>query len=322
MRHAALASALAIFAFASPAGAQKDFPSHPVTLTVGFAPGGGADIAARIVARKLADNIGQPVVVENRPGAAGSMAARHIAAAPANGYTISLSTVGALVISPAVYDDHTFDARRDIAPITMGMSLSGVMVVNASLPVKTLGDFVTLAKAKPGEISYATPGIGGLSHLRMELFQKGAGIKLIHVPYKGGGPAMSDLLAGRVAIYSGTPATVLPYIKAGKLRALAVEGAVRIPNMPDVPTAAEAGYPGSEAVNWYAFVAPVRTATEILAFWNREITKVLRDPDVKAQLAQHDLESQPSTREELALSMQRDTEKWTKVVHEAHITAE
>jgi tripartite-type tricarboxylate transporter receptor subunit TctC len=302
--------------------AAQTFPNRPVTLTVGFAPGGATDTAARIIAQKLGENIGQSVVVENKAGAGGNIAAQHIATAAPDGYTIHLSSVGPLTVAPHMVKNLTYDPRRDIAPITMGVVFPNVFVVPASLPAKTLADFVALARQKPGQLSYGSSGIGGAGHLAGELFKQRAGIELVHVPYKGGGPAMADLLAGRVDMYPGPPSTVAPHIETGKLRAIATTGAQRAPSMPKVPTVAESGYPDFEATNWYAFVAPARTPREILEFWNREIVKVLKDPQVSAELAKQGLDPAPGTREELARYMERESEKWGKVVREAKITTE
>jgi len=302
--------------------AQSSFPSRTVTLTVGFAPGGGTDTAARIVAQKLAQNIGQSVVVENRAGAGGNIAAQHIATAPPDGYTISLSSVGPLTVSPSLYKSLPYDPKRDIAPVTMGVVFPNVFVVNLNVPAKTLAEFVALAKSKPGELNYASSGVGGAGHLAGELFKQAAGIDMVHVPYKGGGPAMTDLLGGRVTMYPAVPSTALPHIQAGKVRALAVTGPKRLPTMPDVPTVAESGYPGFEAMNWYAFVAPAKTPPEILEYWNRELVKVLKDPGVHAALMRDGLEPMPGTREELARYIDRETAKWSKVVHDAKIQPE
>ncbi len=302
--------------------AQSGFPSRTVTLTVGFAPGGGTDTAARIVAKKLSENIGQSVVVENRAGAGGNIAAQHIANAHPDGYTISLSSVGPLSVSPALYKSLPYDPRRDIAPLTMGVVFPNVFVVNPKVPAKTLTEFVALAKARPGELNYASSGVGGAGHLAGELFKQAAGIDVVHVPYKGGGPAMTDLLGGRVTMYPAVPSTALPHIQAGKVRALAVTGPRRLPTMPDVPTVAESGYPGFEAMNWYAFVAPAKTPNEILDYWNRELVKVLNDPGVRSALTRDGLDPMPGTREELARYIERETEKWGKVVRDAKIQAE
>lgn len=302
--------------------AQGFTPSHPVTLTVGFAPGGGTDTAARIVAKKITEDIGQAVVVENRSGAGGNIAAQHIATAAPDGYTIHLTSVGPMTVAPAMEKNLPYDPKKDIAPLTMGMVFPNVFVIHKGVPAKTLAEFVALAKAKPGQLDYASSGIGGAGHLSGELFKQRAGINLVHIPYKGGGPAMTDLLGGRVAMYPAVPSTALPHIQAGKLTALATTGLKRTALMPDVPTVAESGYPGFEATNWYAFVAPGKTPKEILDFWNRELVKVLNDPGVKADLMKHGLEPQPGTREELARYIDSETEKWGKVVREANIKPE
>ena len=306
---------------ASAVGGQS-FPSRPVTLTVGFAPGGGTDTAARIIAQKLTDNLGQSVVVDNKAGAGGNVAAQHIAMAAPDGYTIHLTSVGPMSVAPHLVKDLAYDPRRDIAPITMGVVFPNVMVVHMGVPAKTLDEFVALAKQKPGQINYASAGVGGAGHLAGELFKERAGINMVHVPYKGGGPAMTDLLAGRIDMYIGVPSTVAPHVEAGKLRALATTGARRSSTMPAVPTVVESGYPGFEATNWYAFVAPGRTPKDLLDFWNRELTKVLNDPQVRAELAKHGLDPAPGTREELARYFEQESQKWGKVVREAKITNE
>jgi tripartite-type tricarboxylate transporter receptor subunit TctC len=321
-RTTGLLFSIATLAFSAAAISQSGFPTRTVTLTVGFAPGGGTDTAARIVAKKLTENIGQSVVVENRAGAGGNIAAQHIAGAAPDGYTIHLTSVGPMSVAPAMVKDLPYDPKRDIAPITMGVVFPNVIVVHPSLPAKTLAEYVALAKAKPGELNYASSGIGGAGHLTGELFKQRAGIDIVHVPYKGGGPAMTDLLGGRVTMYPSVPSTVAPHIETGKLRALATTGAKRTATMPNVPTVAESGYPGFEATNWYAFVAPGKTPPEILDYWNRELVKVLNDPTVKAELAKHGLEPMPGTREELARYIDKETETWGKVVRAANIKPE
>jgi tripartite-type tricarboxylate transporter receptor subunit TctC len=194
--------------------------------------------------------------------------------------------------------------------------------VHPGVPAKTLAEYVALAKEKPGELNYASSGIGGAGHLTGELLKQRAGIDVVHVPYKGGGPAMTDLLGGRVTMYPGVPSTTAPHIEAGKLRALATTGAKRTSTMPNVPTVAESGYPGFEATNWYAFVAPGKTPKEILDYWNRELVKALNDPAVRAELAKHGLEPMPGSREELARYIEKENETWGKVVRQTDIKPE
>jgi tripartite-type tricarboxylate transporter receptor subunit TctC len=313
--------AAAVIAVTSAAGAQS-FPSRPVTLTVGFAPGGGTDTAARIIAQKLSENIGQAVIVENRVGAGGNIAAQHIAAAPPDGYTIHLTSVGPMAVAPHLMKELPYDPKRDIAPITMGVVFPNVMIVHANVQATTLAEFVALAKQKPGKLTYASAGVGGAGHLAGELFKERAGIEVLHVPYKGGGPAMTDLIGGRIDMYIGVSSTVAPQVDAGKARALATTGTKRTSMMPNVPTVAESGYPGFEATNWYAFVAPGKTPKDLLDYWNRELTKVLNDPAVNGELAKHGLDPAPGTRDELAQYMERESQKWGKVVREAKITPE
>ena len=300
----------------------QNFPNRPVTLTVGFAPGGGADTAARFIAQKLGENIGQPVVVENKAGAGGNIAAQHIATAPPDGYTIHLTSVGPMAVAPHLVKTLPYDPKRDIAPITMGVVFPNVFVVPSGVPAKTLAEFVAMAKQRPGKLTYGSSGVGGAGHLAGELFKERAGIDMLHVPYKGGGPAMTDLLGGRLDMYVGVPSTVGPHVDAGKLRALATTGAKRTSMMPNVPTVAESGYPGFEAINWYAFVAPARTPKDLLDFWNRELTKALNDPKIVAELAKDGLDPAPGTRDELAQYIERESLKWGKIVREANITAE
>ena len=316
----ALAVALAGVILAACAQAQP-FPARSVTLTVGFAPGGGTDTAARIVAQKLSENIGQSVVVENRAGAGGNIAAQHIALAPPDGYTIHLTSVGPMSVAPHLVKNLAYDPRRDIAPITMGVMFPNVLVVGDAVPAKTLANFVALAKQSPGKLTYGSSGIGGVGHLAGELFKQRAGIDMVHAPYKGGGPALTDLLGGRIEMYISVPSTAQAHIESGKVRALATTGARRMATLPNVPTVAES-YPGFEATNWYAFVAPGKTPKEILDYWNREIGKVLSDPRVKDELARHGLDPMPGTRDELAKYIDRETAQWGKVVREAKITAE
>lgn len=316
-----LAAAAAI-ALAADAAAQEWKPTRPVTLTVGFAPGGGTDTAGRIVAKKLSENIGQSVVVENKSGAGGNIAAQHAANAAPDGYLIHLSSVGPLTVAPHMSKSLGYDPKKDLAPLTLGMRFTNVFVVHASMPVKTLAEFVALAKKEPGKLNYASSGIGGAAHLAGELFKQMAGISMVHVPYKGGGPAMAEMLGGRVDMYPAVPSTSKPHIDAGKIVAIGTTGARRTAIMPNVPTVAEQGYPGFEATNWYAFVTSSKVPKEIQQYWTRELVKALKDPEVIAALDKQGLEPEPGTPEELAKLIDTETEKWGKVVREAKITAE
>jgi tripartite-type tricarboxylate transporter receptor subunit TctC len=315
-----LALALGMLA-AGAAMAQAPYPSRPITMVVGFAPGGGTDTASRIIAKKLAEYLGQSVLVENKAGAGGNIATDYVVKAPPDGYTILLASVGAMAITPHLPPKPPYDPLRDLAPITMAVMFPNVLVVHPSVPANTLAEFVALAKAKPGAINYGSSGVGNLGHLAGELFRSVARIDIVHVPYKGGGPATTDLLGGQIAAVFATPASVVGHIKAGRLRALATTGAQRSQAMPEVPTIAESGYPGYEATNWYAYVAPVRTPKEILVRLNQELVKVLSAPEVREQLLSHGLEPMPGTSEALAKYAEREYATWGRVVREARIDA-
>jgi len=298
------------------------WPSKPVTLIVGFAAGGATDTAARIIAKRLSENLGVSVVVDNKAGAGGNIAAQATAVAAPDGYTIHLSSVGPLSVAPHLVKNLPYDPEKDLTPLTMGVIFANVLVVNPGVPARDLKEFVALAKANPGKYEYGSTGVGGAAHLAGELFKQRAGVELVHVPYKGGGPAMPDILSGRIASYWATPSTALQHIQAGKLRTIATTGLRRSPTLPDVPTVAEQGYPGFEAVNWYAFVGPAKLPTELADRWNKELVKVLTDPTVVPEMLKHGLEPHPGTREELARYIKAESDKWGRVIREAKITAE
>ena len=313
--------AAAALALAGAAAAQSDFPTRTVTMLVGFAPGGATDTAARIIAKKLSENLGQTVVVENKAGAGGNIAHQAVATAQPDGYTILLGSVGPLAVAPHLMK-LAYDPFKDLAPLTMAVTFPNVLVVHAGVPARTFAEYIALAKAKSGGLDFASTGVGSASHLAGELLNQRAGINVVHIPYKGGGPAMTDLLGGRVGAYYSTPSTAGPHIEAGKLKALAVTSLKRSSFMPGVPTIAESGYAGFEAENWYAFVTSSKVPPAILERWNKELVKALNDPSVKEQLAKHFLEPAPGTREELASYIKREYDTWGKVVKAAGIKAE
>ena len=315
-------AALAALAVLSPSvQAQGDFPSRPVTILVGFAAGGATDTAARIVAKKLSENLGVSVVVENKPGAGGNIVHHQMATANPDGYTILLGSVGPLSVAPHLVAKLPYDPLKDLAPLTMAVNFPNVLVVHAGVPAKSLAEYIALAKSKPGGLDYASTGVGSASHLAGELFNQRAGVDIVHIPYKGGGPAMTDLLGGRVSTYYSTHSTAGPHIETGKLRPLAVTGAKRSSFLPNVPTIAESGFPGFEASNWYAFVTSAKVPAPILERWNKELVKALTAPDVKEQLAKHFLEPAPGTREELAAYIKQEYDNWGRVVKKANIQA-
>lgn len=308
-------------AFTFSANAQDFPPKKAVTMVVGFAAGGAADTAARIIAKKLAENVGQSVVVENRAGAGGNIAHQYVANAAPDGATLLFGSVGPLTIAPHLMK-LPYDPVRDLAPITMGVNFPNVLVVHPGVKVKTLAEFVALAKKKPGALDFASTGPGSASHLAGELFNIQAGIDTVHIPYKGGAPALQDLLGGRVAAYYSTPSTAAPFIESGKLIPLATTGLTRPAFMPNVPTIAESGFPGFSATNWYAFVAPGKTPKPLLDRWNQELVKVLNTPEVREQLLKHGLTPMPGTRDELARYMASETATWGRVIRERKISAD
>jgi tripartite-type tricarboxylate transporter receptor subunit TctC len=313
--------AVALLAFAGSVLAQS-YPSRPVTLTVGFAPGGGTDTVARVMQRKLAEYLGQTVVVENRAGAGGTIAAGIVAKAEPDGYNILLATIAALAVAPHLNSKLPYNPLTDFAPISMATESGNVLVVHPSLPAKTLAEFVKLANSRPGGIAYGTSGVGSAGNLAGELFRLTAKTNLVHVPYKGGGPAMSDLLGGQIPSSFASATTATPQVQSGKLRALGTTSPKRSAALPDVPTIAEQGFPGYQATNWYAFVAPARVPKDIVARLNREIVKTLNDPGTHAAILKQGEDPTPSTPEELAQHMKSEYDTWGRVIRDAGIPKE
>ena len=310
-------SALALIGMAQ---AQDFPPQKPVTLVVGFSPGGAADAAARLIAKKLAENIGQAVVVDNRGGAGGNIAHQFVANAAPDGSVLLFGSVGPLTIAPHLMK-LSYDPFKDLAAISGGVNFPNVLVVHKKVGVKTLTEFVQLSKKKPGSVDFASTGAGSASHLAGELFSQRAGIDMVHVPYKGGALALQDVLGERVTSYFSAPPTAIPYVESGKLIPLATTGLTRPAYMPNIPTVAEAGYPGFEALNWYAFVAPGKTPVPLLERWNQEIVKVLKDPGVQEALNKHGLTPQPTTRSELTAFMKKESAQWAAIIQERKLTA-
>ena len=300
----------------------QGIPKKPITLLVGFAAGGAADHAARVVAKKLADNLGTPVVIENRPGAGGNIVHQQVARGEgADGSVILLGSVGPLAIAPHL-TKVGYDPQKDIAPLTMGMNFPNVLVVPPSLGVKTFDEFITLARSKPGQLNYGSTGVASASHLAGELFNSIGGLDTVHIPFKGGAPALNELLGGRLAFYFATMSTAGQHIATGKLIPLATTGPVRAPFLPDLPTVSEAGLKGFTATNWYAFVATARMPAPLLERWNQELVKALRAPEIADELTRAGLLPAPGTRDELAKYIASESKIWSKVIVERKITSE
>ncbi len=310
----------ASFPLAGTAQAQDFPPKKPVTLVVGFAAGGSADIAARIIAKKLGENIGQSVVVDNKPGAGGNLAHAQVANGPSDGSMLLFGSIGPLSIAPH-FMKVSYDPLKDLAPISMGVAFPNVLVVPASTGIKTLGDFVAKAKREPGKLDYASTGPGSAAHLAGELLNDVAKIDTLHVPYKGGAPALQDVLGGRVTAFYAAPPSALPHIESGKLIPLATTGLTRPAYLPNVPTVAET-YPGFNATNWYAFVASAKTPKPLLDRWNTEIVKVLNTPEVRDNLLKHGQTASPTGREELGQFIAAEHAKWGRIIRERKITAD
>jgi tripartite-type tricarboxylate transporter receptor subunit TctC len=302
------------------AGAQT-FPSKPITMVVGFEPGGGTDTVARVVAKFMADNLGQQVVVENRAGAGGNIAVDHTIKSTPDGHTIVLANVGALTVNPHLMK-LGYDPLRDLAPVTMAVIFPNIIVTHPKANAKTLAEFVRRAKEKPNTVTYGSSGVGGAGHLAGALLEQMAQIRLVHVPYKGGGPAMRGLVGGEIDSYISTPVAALPHVTSGRVFAIAATGLKRSTALPEVPTIAESGYAGYEAVNWYAYLAPAKTPRPIIERLNQELHKVLRMPEAASLLQKQGVDPDPSTPEALGAYMKREYETWGKVVKQANIRAE
>ena len=313
----ALAAGLA---FAAAAAAQN-FPNRPITIVVGFEPGGGTDTTARIVGKTLGDQLGQQVIIENRTGAGGTIGVAHVATATPDGYTIVLANVGALTANPFIMH-LTYDPLKDLTPISMACIFANVFVVQPSLGVKTLADYIKLAKAKPKTVTFASSGVGGAGHLAGELLAIMAKVQLVHVPYKGGGPAMRGFLSKEVDSFVATPVSSVKQIQAGKAVAIATTGSKRAELMPDVPTVAEQGYPGYEALNWYGFLGPAGMPKPIVDRLHDEIAKALANPDVIAAMKKTGVEPQSSRPEEFAAYIKKEYDTWGKVIKQAGIKAQ
>src|SRR5690242_14571162 len=306
---------LAVVGTACGAMAQEHYPARPVRVIVPFAPGGGADISARLIASRLAERLGQQFIVENRPGAGGNVGTELAYKSPPDGYTLLLvsSSYGA---NPALYK-LSYDPVNGFEPVTLVSQQPFILVVHPSVPARTVKELIALAKAKPGALNYVSSGAGGIVHLGTEYFKSMAGIDLVHIPYKGGNTAHNDLIAGFVQVYFGTILSTLPVVKSGKLRALGVSTEKRNAALPAVPTVAEAGVPGFSFSGWYAVLAPAKTPRDITTALNREIVALLQAPDVKERLAGEGSTVIASTPEALRDHLRRDIAKWQKVVKTA-----
>jgi tripartite-type tricarboxylate transporter receptor subunit TctC len=312
---------LLAMAFATAAAAQN-FPSKPVRVVITYPPGGSTDVVGRALASRLTEVLGQQVVVDNRGGAGGIIGSDIVAHATPDGYTVLLGTSAGMSINPLLHKKLPYDVQRDFAPISLVVINPQALVAHPALPAKDVQELIKLARAKPGQINYASPGVGSPNHMGMELLKSMTGINVVHVPYKGGGPAMTELLAGQVQLLFNSIPSVLPQVKAGRLKALAVGSARRSPAMPDVPTVAESGVPGYEYATWYGLFAPADTPRAVIAQLNKAVAAALKNPELAQSLASQGSEPNPTTPDELARFVKSEHDRWSRVVKAAHMTAE
>ena len=300
--------------------AQTDaYPSKPVRLIVGFTPGSATDVTARLIAQKLNEAWGVTVTVDNVPGAGGTVGAARAAKSPPDGYTLQYGANGAMTIAPGLFSNLAYDPARDFAPVSQLLAMPSVVAVHPVLPVKSMKDLMALARANPGKLSYASPGAGTPQHIGFELLKILARVDITHVPYKGA--IFTDVIGGRVAMTMQNAAAILPTVRDGRLRGLAVTSLNRSPNIPEFPTVAESGFPGFEAVSWFGLLAPAGTPAAIVNKLHQDTVKVLAQPEMRARFAQLGLDTVGNTPSELAAIIKADIAKWTKVIKDAGITA-
>lgn len=295
----------------------QDYPSRPVKIVVPGAAGDASDIIARLVAQKLTERIGQQFVVENRAGAGGIVGSEAVAKSPADGYTLILAHAGSHGINAAVYSNLPYDPQRDFTPISLVAKAPNIFVVNPDVPARNVQEFIAYAKTVPGKLNFASGGRGTSAHLSAELLNSMAGLKLVHVPYKGATPAITDVIAGHAQLFIGNMPPTLPHIQSGKLRALAVTSTNRWPDLPDVPTMAESGLPGYETVAWFALLAPAGLPAPIAQRLSSETAAAMKTPEVRAQLRKQGMEAIGSTGPELASFIATDIARWKKVAAES-----
>jgi tripartite-type tricarboxylate transporter receptor subunit TctC len=298
------------------------YPSKPIRIIVGFAPGGATDLTARLVAQRLTEGWGQPVIVENRPGASGMIGAEFVAKSPPDGYTLVMATQTSHAVAPSLYRKVAYDPVRDFSPITVAASSALLLVLHPSMPPRSVKELIALAKSRPGELSFASGGVGSSPHMAAELLNSMAGIRIVHIPYKGESPGLADVIGGQVPMMFSNLPTSLPHVKSGKLKALAVSGARRSVLAPEFPTVAETGLPGFEVLTWFGLFAPAAVAKDLIVKLNAEIVRSLNHPEVRAKIAALGLEIVANSPDEFAAYLQSEIVKWAKVVKDSGARAD
>lgn len=311
-----------LLAVSGAAPAAENYPTRPIRIVVAYTPAGTTDILARLLGQKMSETWGQPVIVDNRPGANGNIGTDIAARATPDGYTLLMATAATHSINNTLYPKLAWDAVRDFAPISLVALVPNILVVNNALPVKSVKELIAYAKANPGKLTHGSPGIGSTAHLSMELFKSLTGTQMIHVPYKGSAPVLSDLMAGQISLTMDNIPVYLPYAKAGKIRALAVGSRSRTPAAPELPTAEEAGVPGLVAVSWFGLAAPARTPQPIVDKLAKETARILKLPDVQKRISDLGAEPVGSTPQEFAAFIQSEIRKWRKVIQDAGVRVE
>jgi tripartite-type tricarboxylate transporter receptor subunit TctC len=313
-----LLGGLALAAVAVPLGAfAQAYPAKPITIVVPFAAGGTTDILARVIGQALTKDLGQSVIVDNRAGAGGNIGAQFAAKSPADGYTLFMGTVGTHAINQSLYKKLPFDPIKDFAPLTRVAMVPNLLVANPAKPYKNVKELIAYAKANPGKVNFGSSGSGSSIHLSGELFKAMAKVDMVHVPYKGSAPAVTDLLGGQIDVMFDNMPSAIQHVRNGRLRPLAVTTARRSPELPDVPTVAEAGVPGYEATSWFGMFAPAATPAPVVARLNAALAKVLADPEVKKKLAEQGAEPYSEKPEQFAEFIRQETAKWSKVVKDS-----
>ena len=315
----ALALLIAIVLCVGATSAQERYPQRPLRIVVPFAPGGSTDIIARMLGEQLSRTLGQPVVIENRPGAAGNIGAEAVARSAPDGYTLLMATTGVMAINNALYKNMNYDAATDFEYVVFVASITNVLIVAADSPLQSVGDLIAAAKRSPGRLSFASSGAGASTHMSAELFKIMAGVDLLHVPYKGSGPALPDVITGRVSMMFENMPGAMPHIRAGTVRPLAVTGLGRSSALPEVPTITESGVPGYESLSWSGIAVPAGTPRDVIARLNREINVIIASPQMRQRLADQGAEPVGGPPEGFSEHAKRERDKWSRVIRDANI---